>query len=82
MEHLFKKLYSEVLYSDKGFKGLNSESESRIGEIVESCSGKLEAEELEVLEDSITSAVFQAQRGGYRLGIKHAFRAALWMLLK
>jgi len=42
----------------------------------------MEAEELEVLENSITSTVFQAQRGGYRLGIKHAFRAALWMLLK
>lgn len=73
-ETIFDKVYDELNFKEAGFADLNSRVDSLIKEVIEENEGKLDGQQLESLIGSSAKAIAEAQRGGYKLGLKHATR--------
>lgn len=79
-ETVFDKIYEEFVYSADGFAELNDRVDGMIKEVVKENEGRLDEQQLESLSDSFAKIVAEAQRGGYRLGLKHACRLMFGVL--
>lgn len=71
---VFDKIYEELVFKEDGFVSLNSRIDGMKKEFMEENKGSMTEQQLETLSDSFAEIAAEAQRGGYRLGLKHACR--------
>ena len=73
-ERVFDKIYEEFIYKEEGLVNLNSRIDGMIKEFMKENGSSMMEQQLENLSDSFEKITAEAQRGGYRLGMKHACR--------
>lgn len=72
MKNLFERIYEEIISFEPDSIESNHAVDSEVIKIVQSYKGRMNDEELQVLQDKFFDIGLYAQSQGFRLGMKYA----------
>lgn len=81
MKNLIEQIYKKIIYYDTEFVEAGKRIDEDVTKLIEPYVDKLNAEEIEELQNIIYTACYTAEFEGFVLGVKTAVKTLLSMLL-
>lgn len=79
-EAIFDKVYGELIYKDDAFVTLNNTIDGMIKDAILQNGGGIGQKQMEAISDQVVGIAAEAQKGGYRIGLVHAFKLIFQIL--